>query len=247
MSPFLLNLRLHPDSKDRIMESLSSMVLKNTFKDVMIICSDGSVSLDRLSFGLLFPFLGDVCKGSCSAEIIASFPDYKREDVIEDLRNVVRVSKNHPISEDNNFDIPNVDHNATINTELKAVRKPTFEHVSEINHAETFDTSSEMGDTTEGTKITLGNEFCRKNYDFAIEYTRKERDQERSVSEATIEEIKTTENKDTELCQSSRGNILLASDVPCTKYLKVGMRFPSKEDTCAYIESYCNTNTKLDI
>ena len=101
MNSFLLNLRLHSSSKVRIMDSLNSLVTNNNFRDVFITCSDGSVSLDKLTFGILFPFLGDLFKGTCSSDVFISMPDYNKMEIIEAVNRIV----GKPVKQSNTEDI----------------------------------------------------------------------------------------------------------------------------------------------
>ena len=83
MGPPSLNLRLHNESKDRIIESFASLINNNSFQDILIVCSDGKISLDKLTVGMIFPFLGDIFSSVCSSEVILLLPDHHKNDITE--------------------------------------------------------------------------------------------------------------------------------------------------------------------
>ena len=112
------------------MDSLTTLVINNNFSDVFIICSDGSVSLDKLTFGILFPFLGDLFTGICFSEVFISMPDYEKVEIIEAVKTIVGISDNQSNTEDINerYDSSSVDLGTVseINHTIPTIRKKTF-------------------------------------------------------------------------------------------------------------------------
>merc|ERR1719186_170091 len=93
MSTFLLKLSLHDSSKVRIMESINSLQRRNVFQDVILYCSDGIIQLDKLSLGLIFPFLSDVLPAFGSAETVVLLPESYKADVINSVHALLGITQ----------------------------------------------------------------------------------------------------------------------------------------------------------
>ena len=143
MGPPLLNLRLHNESKERIIESFASLINNNSFQDILIVCSDGKISLDKLTVGMIFPFLGDIFSKVCSSEVVLLLPDYHKNYITENLKNITGYT-----IKQTNFRQFNVPKEQTA-SKSESSNKLTEDYIDNETYLETNTSKKQMNDFTD--------------------------------------------------------------------------------------------------
>jgi len=253
MSPFLLNLRLHDSGKGRVMESFSSLLTNNVFKDVLLVCSDGNISLDKFCVGLIFPFLSDIFDKSCSSDMVILLPDLEKNTIFVKISVILGTDyiqgSSHEISQEsiNISENKDIKHEPESLNEFKTINDYPSENIeimiqeidpnATINNAEDSIEKNVNNDDEQQIKFTDTSNNMRTSLE---NYVQQDNIEQRRVDNNVLIDPLYTIPRDqsdhfVDMKKTSKEEHNLIN-------LTVGMTFVGKAEVLSHIKSYSNSN-----
>jgi len=229
MSPFLLNLRLHDSGKGRVMESFSSLLTNNVFKDVLLVCSDGNISLDKFCVGLIFPFLSDIFDKSCSSDMVILLPDLEKNTIFVKISVILGMDEisQESINISENKDIkhePESLNEFKINDAIKTINDCPSENIEIM--VQEIDPNATINNAEDSIKENLHNDDVQQD----------------NIEQRRVDNNVLIDPLDTIPRDPSEHIVDMKNEEQTSINLTVGMSFVGKAEALSHIKSYSNSN-----